>query len=1153
MVKNNRTDVKILAVLLLTVLLFSSVSTGFAVEKNDTIVIRNAEDLLELAEQCSLDSWSQGRKVVLACNLSLKNVDFLPIPTFGGTFDGQGYEISGLELTGNAAPAGLFGILQEGAAVQNLHVSGIITPSGEMTEAGGICGENYGAIRGCSFEGILAGEENVGGIAGINGLTGSIQECTVQGKVTGEKRTGGIAGYNLGTVADCMNKSYVNTDSVDPSLELKDFQSLEELLRTTAEETYNIATDTGGICGYSSGLILSCTNEGHVGYAHIGYNVGGIAGRSCGHLSTCVNTGEVHGRKDVGGIAGQVEPYIILKVSDDLLRSLQKEMKTLNSMVNGVADDLEQSSAALSAHMENLNEGIGTAGQLTGVLLGSLSETGKETITEINRAGEILKAGAAQLEAIAGQGVYVTVSLAYAMQQLELAVEEMETLSVLGTITLRQVQLAVEDMKQGQKDFGEGTDLISQGITSLKDAFSEKPASTDKALHNIWSGLKQMNKGLNGMENALKALREALRGEDILTDEVETALKAAEKALKIQADGIKIMTDGTAEVIKHADLDLEKLEESFLTIKKGADKFEAAGQDLDGALKDLVAALNTVKAASEQMTAAMDQIADAVNSFRSVAWAMTGMMEETEKLFAYLASVDPVQISHADQEASMAAGELYGTFAGLEEEISALNSSVRSIAADAADSVRKINNQFMVVMDTLMEAVYSIQDGGSSVMEDTSNEDIVSITSGKVYAAENRGTVSGDVNVGGITGTMAVESELDPEDDLKQMTGSGLQQTYELKCILQRCINEGTVTAGKNCAGGITGNMDLGLVTGCENYGSVSSETGRYVGGIAGSASSSIRSSFAKSFLSGHSYVGGIAGMVPEGESGSIKNCYTMVDILSCQQYSGAICGGDNGTFSKNYFVSDTLAGLNRVSLEGKAEPVSYKKLQKVENLPRAFRNFTLTFREGDTVLKAVKFYYGDSFSSSVFPAVPEREGHYGTWTRTELKKLKMDTVVEVIYRPYITALGSFARRSDSRPVFFAEGQFMEGDQLSAVRKSAATDEASGRITEIWNLEIPEDGQKLHSIRYLKPVSQDGETVVSILENGKWKQADCEEFGSYVVFQAEGNQLQIRTENQAHSQVFLIVAGLTICFMAAAVIAAIFIIVKKCKLHRKDT
>ena len=61
-----------------------------------TLTLRTAEDLLELAEQCSLDSWSRDVLVVLNNDISLSGIDFLPIPSFGGTLEGGGHTVSTL-------------------------------------------------------------------------------------------------------------------------------------------------------------------------------------------------------------------------------------------------------------------------------------------------------------------------------------------------------------------------------------------------------------------------------------------------------------------------------------------------------------------------------------------------------------------------------------------------------------------------------------------------------------------------------------------------------------------------------------------------------------------------------------------------------------------------------------------------------------------------------------------------------------------------------------------------------------------------------------------------------------------------------------------------------------------------------------------------
>ena len=93
---------KCLSFLLAAVLLASlAAPAALAAEGGDTVFVRTAEDLVQLAENCTLDSWSQGRIVRLEADIDLSGTDFTPIPTFGGTFEGQGHTISGLDAQGN--------------------------------------------------------------------------------------------------------------------------------------------------------------------------------------------------------------------------------------------------------------------------------------------------------------------------------------------------------------------------------------------------------------------------------------------------------------------------------------------------------------------------------------------------------------------------------------------------------------------------------------------------------------------------------------------------------------------------------------------------------------------------------------------------------------------------------------------------------------------------------------------------------------------------------------------------------------------------------------------------------------------------------------------------------------------------------------------
>ena len=120
-----------LAVVLLASFLFPALA--FAEETGDTAIhIQSQEDLRTLAENCRLDTWSQDKTVILDKDIVLDEdaQEFLPIPTFGGTFEGEGHTISGFSLTEEEADAGLFDTLQESAVVNRLKVVGQVLPSG---------------------------------------------------------------------------------------------------------------------------------------------------------------------------------------------------------------------------------------------------------------------------------------------------------------------------------------------------------------------------------------------------------------------------------------------------------------------------------------------------------------------------------------------------------------------------------------------------------------------------------------------------------------------------------------------------------------------------------------------------------------------------------------------------------------------------------------------------------------------------------------------------------------------------------------------------------------------------------------------------------------------------------------------------------------
>lgn len=299
-----------------------------------TVEISSLREFLDFAENCSLDSYSRNVLFLLTEDIDLGSTDFSPIQLFLGTFDGNGHSIRGLHLSGDGSLQGLFRRVSSSGEIRNLFVYGAVSPGGTRQAVGGIAGENSGTIRNCAFTGSVEGTRYVGGIAGKN--AGSIIHCSFFGTVVAERDGGGIAGTSSGYLLSCSNSGDICSVPIDSVTEAEFNFNTFDISQLTTEDFVNIS-NIGGIAGSSSGTVDNCENRGNVGYKYQGFNIGGIAGKTSGFVNNCRNLGPVWGQRDVGGIAGQLEPYVSTIFTEDLLQELRTEMDALNASVNAVS------------------------------------------------------------------------------------------------------------------------------------------------------------------------------------------------------------------------------------------------------------------------------------------------------------------------------------------------------------------------------------------------------------------------------------------------------------------------------------------------------------------------------------------------------------------------------------------------------------------------------------------------------------------------------------------------------------------------------------------------------------------------------------------------------------------------------------------------
>ena len=360
-----RKSIRILCLLFSLILLCSLSPLAYAQDEGTTLRIISLEGFLNFAENCRLDSYSRNLTVILCSNIDLSGSDFTSIPIFCGTFEGKGHEISGLNLNRPGSATGLFRHLSDTATVKDLHVSGSVNPGGSGTAAGGLAGTNEGTIQGCSFEGTVSGTDSIGGLVGTNLLSGLIENCTVRGNVHGNHFVGGIAGDNFGVIRSCANYAQVNTTVEQNEVELENI-NMDSIINSESAQT---VTDIGGICGTGTGVVQSCVNHGSIGYPQIGYNIGGIAGSFSGYIYNCINRANIDGRKEVGGIVGQLEPAVNMIYEEDTLQTLQNQMDDLSNSANGIGGSIQSGSNALTSQSQRVESQLKDAQDALKILI----------------------------------------------------------------------------------------------------------------------------------------------------------------------------------------------------------------------------------------------------------------------------------------------------------------------------------------------------------------------------------------------------------------------------------------------------------------------------------------------------------------------------------------------------------------------------------------------------------------------------------------------------------------------------------------------------------------------------------------------------------------------------------------------------------------
>lgn len=1138
---------RIICLLLCLSLVAAFPLTAMGEENQQELHIRSLEDFLAFAENCVLDSYSRNLTVYLDCDLDLSGIDFGGIPTFGGTFEGQNHCISGLEVRVKSSAVGLFRYVQPSGVVRDLTVSGQITPGGTAEMVGGIVGSNQGVLQRCHFEGSVAAKSMTGGIAGVNGKTGYLIDCTSRGVVVGENMTGGIVGYNISLVENCENHACVNIYTPDSSKDLGDID-LSILMDPTSLSAGITVMDTGGIAGYSIGAIYDCCNTASIGYPHIGYNVGGIVGRSSGTVSSCTNAAEIQGRKDVGGIVGQMEPNVSLNLSEDTLQLLQtqlSELKDLTAQLQVTFDQL----GPVNTHLNNTLDYVDSASGSLEALAGHIGDYGTAITDEVNRMGLILDEIIDQMVPVLEQATNLSDSLASAMDRLADAMDALaETMDYLE-LSISLLNRATGELKQAGASASQAMELITQGAQQLAGNLQvEDPEQLQAAIEKIKTGLTQLSTAMGQTGTAMQKIADALQAGGTWDDDTAAAFGEITQALSTMAGGLQNIAEGMSLLsgsISFGDTDFWT---GVDTIGKGMDALNGALESLQKAADVLSLSMTALGQTADLGGDALEILADSMEEFAGSFRILTDIGQQLEKILTSISNYEPIKLPYLDSGASESADALFASINSISDELRSILQISDQFSKEAKQQIGAITDKFEEVISTALQLVDQMKDSASDgLISDTSDVDIDAVKAGKVRLCTNYGTVCGDISVGGIAGAIAIEYQLDPEDDISAELSDWQTRIYQAKAIVQECTNLGTVSGKRSYMGGVCGKMDMGIILESTNFGTVSSSEGDYVGGIAGDAAGTIRQCAVKACISGGKYVGGVA-----GQGIRVTNCSAMVQLTGSEK-TGAVLGYAEDMTAEDiagnlYFaMPDAPGAIDGISYDGCAQASQPDAFLSLEGLDERFQWAVLTFCYEDGTTEILKLPVGTVLEQAMVPALSNTAQQIIYWKELETclgKAQYFDRTFTVTQANMISVLESQQTRPNGMPVVLLQGSFCTSEPVQLEMLADMADALEG-----WRFTVPEDGV-VSQIRYACPAGEDsGDLQILVLDStGTYRSVPFTRNGSYLVFSVEEGTTHFYVTKETQRRIPTLYLVLSIVLLAGA--AATVVVVRRSKKNR---
>lgn len=1156
----------------------------------DAITISTAQEFLEFSRLCKYDGYSQGKTVNLTADLDLTGLEFEDIPIFLGTFYGNDHTISGVDVNLNKDSQGLFRHISQEAVVADLHVEG--TRETTHSTVGGIAAVNYGTIQNCSYNGILTGQDMVGGIVGDNQGTiincttsggvfgenniggiagnndGAITSCRNEAQINTDiasfqfafedqtlsainpydetvTNIGGIAGANQGAVESSTNQGAVGYPHVG----------------------YNV----GGIAGLQSGYISGCVNQAQV----LGrMEVGGIVGQFEPYVDTIYSTSKLQTLRE--------EMELLRDLTTNLTDNGANSSDLIHDDVSQFGDSLDESKTHVESLLdqteEMVNANLDAANEISDrvsftldalvpitdsldPVLDSLSDSMaamEEGADHFSQASEALEGVSDILDEMSTHFDGASDSIGDALDEIQdalILIEDSQDIENLGG----HIQDLGDHLESASADLQEANAYLGSAAVIADAYLAELSADIEDAQTEIY----YLNVALANLSAELDEVSTALEGGDYLSSTDLSGLVTAMSdvsdslgALLGELESLENFGTASSQVFYYLGLAQTSTDSALGSIELAMGKVSDIGGDIEGFAQ-------TAQEVAGLLADAMDDFDDARYDFEQamdLAEELVDILEDangsakdgldclrdgfghlndattdlgtTQDLLSdlvdALSAKDDIQFTKFDEDFDATRDQLSASLEQMSTDMERLNDTIHANGDILIDDAEAINQQFSLVADLIVEI---LQDATSFIeeetykIEDISTWNVPELLTGRVTDCQNLGAVEGDSHVGGIAGGISFELSFDLEDSWLTDRDKTQSITRQGLAIIQNSLSTGDVTAKKDGAGGIVGYQDFGLVEHCTAVSVVESLEGGYVGGIAGQSLAIIRQCYGKTTLTGTQFLGGIA-----GAGYDIQNSYSLATITATEGGVGGIVGDldEAGTLVNNYFVSDTLGGLDGISFAGQAEAISYQDLLLVEGLDQRFFSMSLRFFADDVLIATETVDYGGDFDLARLPEPPAKAGYFCQWEDLDLTNITGDLKIHGTYYPVRTTIRGNLEQ-DGLAVFLVDGTFTDLETLVVTQL-----ESKGWYAQ-YSLHVDGQATTMDTLRYLAPESP---VSIQLYQGGRWVNASYTVDGKYLHIPLEPGttDVELRVSEQLVEHHTLVWIGLglgLVCLIVA--------------------